>query len=132
MQRNTDEMGSPAVQNGPGAAEPAHPDTTQLDLFGLMPGAPGGRQLRDLRGREYFQELGRRGGQQTVNRYGPEHMHDLAQQSATERRRRRYTLPRTVRTWYGAVERCIPYWPVGSRRKKPLYVYIQRDEEVAV
>lgn len=116
-----------ATPNGQGAVEPV-----QHDLFGLMPGAPGGRELSALRGREYFRELGRRGGRQTVERYGPEHMHTLAEQSAAERRRKRYTQPRTVRTWYGTVERCIPYWPVGSRRKRPVYVYIQIDQSEVV
>ena len=31
-----------------------HKDFTQHDLFGLFPGAPGGRALRDTYGQEYL------------------------------------------------------------------------------
>lgn len=104
----------------------------QADLFGLLPGAAGGRRLLETRGPEYFRELGRRGGRQTVKRYGKKYMRRLAAAGGAANRRRLYTTPRTVTPWYGGRERRIPYWPPKTamyrRRTRPIFVAITLEE----
>ena len=102
----------------------------QLDLFRCLPGVAGGRTLRARRDRSYFQQLGRRGGQQTLQRYGRAHFRALARRSRDLQRLRRYTQPTTVIfTLHGErwAERIIPYWPQKStrRRKRPIFVRIE-------
>ena len=53
-------------------------DFTQHDLFGLFPGAPGGRALRDTYGRDHLISIATKGGQTTLERYGKEYMRELA------------------------------------------------------
>jgi hypothetical protein len=107
------------------------PGLEQRDLWGLLPGAAGGRALRDRRGAGYFGVLGTIGGRATVARYGVEHMRELARRSVASRRRRRNTLPRTVQyVEIGQVvtERVIPWWPHQPRRrhrKSPILVRIE-------
>ena len=57
-------------------------DFTQHDLFGLFPGAPGGRALRDMYGRVYLVTIATKGGQTTLERYGKEYMRELARENA--------------------------------------------------
>ena len=103
----------------------------QRDLWGLLPGAAGGRALRDRRGPAYFGTLGSVGGRATVARYGCEYMRDLARRAVASRRQRRNTLPRTVQSIeVGLVvtERVVPWWPhqPGRRRRKaPVLVRIE-------
>jgi hypothetical protein len=99
----------------------------QEDLFGLFPGAAGGRTLSRLRGKGYFRQLGQRGGQQTVKNHGTAYMRQLATAGGAANRQRLYTIPRTVRPWYGGRERRIPYWPPKhtKRRKRPILVRIE-------
>src|ERR1700709_1589787 len=49
-------------------------DFTQRDLFGLFPGAAGGRALRDTYGREYLVAIAAKGGRTTLERYGLDNM----------------------------------------------------------
>ena len=44
-------------------------NTTQHDLFGLFPGAPGGRALRDTCGHEHLLTIAAKGGQTTRERF---------------------------------------------------------------
>ncbi len=99
----------------------------QTDLFGLFSGAPGGRALAHQRGREYFRELGSRGGRSTVKRHGIAHLRQLASAGGREKRRRLYTLPKTIVAWEGVIERRIPYYPPRStkRRQRPVFVYVE-------
>jgi hypothetical protein len=103
----------------------------QRDLWGLLPGAAGGRALRDQRKRPYFGDLGALGGQATIARYGREHMRELARRSAARKRQRRDTQPRTIQyieVGQVVIERVIPYWPHQPRRrhrKAPLLVRIE-------
>lgn len=107
------------------------PALGQRDLWGLLPGAAGGRALRDLRGAPYFGDLAAAGGRATVARYGRAHMRELARRAAASRRERRDTLPRTVQhTEVGLVvtERIVPYWPHQPRRRRrkaPVLVRIE-------
>jgi hypothetical protein len=105
----------------------SQPTTVQHTLSELCPGSPGGRALADLRGPGYFREIGSRGGRTTVQRHGLAHIRQLASAGGCEKRRRLYSWPRTVRPWHGGIERCVPYWPRHStkRRKRPIFVYIE-------
>ncbi len=47
-----------------------HSDFTQHDLFGLFPGASGGRALRDVYGRVHLITIATKGGRTTLERYG--------------------------------------------------------------
>jgi hypothetical protein len=102
----------------------------QRELWELLPGAPGGQELKRRKGREYFAELGRRGGATTRDRYGVDYLKDLAQRGGEANRKRYHTTPRTVHPWYGGVERSIPYWPptMTKRRKRPVYVRVELDQ----
>lgn len=103
----------------------------QLDLWSLLPGASGGRALRDQRGTDYLLTIASGGGAETVRRYGIEHMRRLASAGGQAKRDKRYTQPRTVETWYGTIEREIPYWPHQPRRrrrKRPVIVRIELGE----
>ena len=103
----------------------------QLDLWGLLPGAPGGRALRDQRGTGYLTTIGSDGGAETVRRYGIEHMRRLASAGGRAKRDKRHTQPRTIETWYGTIEREIHYWPHQARRrrrKRPVIVRIELGE----
>jgi hypothetical protein len=74
-----------------------HDDFTQHDLFGLFPGAPGGRARRDAYGHVYLITIATRGGQNTLKRYGREYMRELASRverpSVTKKIPSRATLP---------------------------------------
>ena len=55
-----------------------HTDSvTQHDLFGLFPGAPGGRALRDTYGHEHLLTIAAKGGRTTLERFGREYMKQL-------------------------------------------------------
>jgi len=86
----------------------------QKELWELMPGAAGGRELARLKGREYFVELGQQGGTTTRDRYGTEYLKELAQRGGEANRKRYQSQPRTIHPWYGGTERSIPYWPPRS------------------
>jgi len=103
----------------------------QKDLWELLPGAAGGRELSRLKGRDYFVELGKRGGAATKDRYGSDYLRQLAQRGGEANRKRHHSQPRTVETWYGGTERRIPYWPptMTKRRKRPLYIYVEIENE---
>jgi hypothetical protein len=103
----------------------------QKELWDLMPGAAGGRELARLKGREYFVELGKQGGATTRDRYGTEYLKALAQRGGEANRKRYHTQPRTIHPWYGGTERSIPYWPPRStkRRKRPVYIRIEMEHE---
>jgi hypothetical protein len=103
----------------------------QKELWELMPGAPGGRELARPKGRAYFVELGQRGGATTRNRYGTDYLKALAQRGGKATRQRYHNQPRTIHPWYGGTERSIPYWPPRStkRRKRPVYIRIEIERE---
>jgi len=101
----------------------------QLDFFGLLPGAAGGRALRALKGNGYFADLARTAA---TNR-SPEEREEIHQKSASERRRRLYHIPRTVRFIELdelVTERVVPWWPHQKnrqRRKRPVFVRIELE-----
>src|SRR6266545_3875349 len=101
----------------------------QHELSELLPGAAGGRELLRQRGREYFAEIGSHGGITTRDRYGVVYMRELAQRGGEATRAKYHTEPRTIFTWYGAVERVVPYWPpaTAQRRTHPVYVHIELE-----
>lgn len=107
------------------------PVLEQRDLWGLLPGAAGGRALRDRRGAGYFGALGSVGGGMTLARYGREHMRELARRGAVSRRQQRDTQPRTVQyseAGQVVIERVVPWWPHQPRRrhrKAPVLVRIE-------
>ena len=86
-------------------------DFTQHDLFGLFHGAPGGRALRDMYGRDHLVTMARTGGRTTLERYGKAHMRELAARGGKAKRRKEDTQPRTVIHWDGTPERHVPYRP---------------------
>jgi hypothetical protein len=107
-----------------------HTDTlTQHDLFGLFPGAPGGRALRDTYGNVYLTTIAAKGGQTTLERYGREYMKKLASRGGKAKRHKEDTLPRTVTHWDGIPERHVPYRPPRSRRRRPMIVRFFLDDE---
>src|SRR6266545_6262584 len=101
----------------------------QRDFFGLLPGAAGGRALRALKGNDYFAELARTAA---TNRSRQER-EEIRRKSASERRRRLYTIPRTVRFIELdelVTERIVPWWPHQKnrqRRKRPVFVRIELE-----
>jgi len=100
-------------------------------LSELQRGAAGGRALSEQRGASYLRQLASAGGRTTVERYGVAYMRQLASAGGREKRRRTYTWPRTIRPWYGGVERRVPFWPARStkRRKRPIFVRIEVGHE---
>ena len=104
-------------------------DGTQHDLFGLFPGAPGGRALRDSYGREHLITIARAGGRTTLERYGQDYLREPASRGGKAKRQKDDTQPRNVTHWDGTPERHVPYRPPRSRRKRPLIVRIVLDEE---
>lgn len=101
----------------------------QLDFFHLLPGSAGGRALRALRGDDYFADLARA----AAAHRSEEERQELSRKRADTRRRRLYTLPRTVRFMQAGciiIERIVPYWPHQKnrqRRKRPIFVHIELD-----
>jgi hypothetical protein len=62
-------------------------DTTlQRDLFGLFPGAAGGRATRDRYGHVYLRDLGQRGSRITRDRYGLDYLRELARRGGIAKR----------------------------------------------
>ena len=94
-------------------------DSIQHDLFGLFPGAPGGRALRDRYGRDYLITIATKGGRTTLERYGKDYMRELASRGGKAKRQKEDTQPRNVTHWDGTPERHVPYRPKGSRRRRP-------------
>lgn len=80
----------------------------QKELWELMPGVAGGRQLSRQNGSDYFAELGRRGGITTRDRYGTDYLKELAQRGGAATRQKYHTEPRTSHPWYGGTERRVP------------------------
>lgn len=109
--------------------EQQYADYIQLDFFGLLPGAAGGRALRALKDKEYFADLGRK----TVATHSEGYMRELGKKGAAERRRRLYTYPRTISytmAGYRITERVVPWWPhqqSRQRRKRPVLVRIELE-----
>jgi hypothetical protein len=101
----------------------------QLDFFGLLPGAAGGRALRALKGNGYFAELARTAA---TNR-SKEERQEISQKSQNEHRRRLYHIPRTVcylELDEMVTERIVPWWPHQKnrqRRKRPVFVRIELE-----
>jgi hypothetical protein len=96
----------------------------QLDFFHLLPGAAGGRALRDQRGTEHFSTLARTAALERTH----EERSQIARKAAQERRRRLYNLPKTVSYEMAGlqiIERVVPYWPLGRPRKRPIFVHIE-------
>jgi hypothetical protein len=106
-----------------------HPDFTQHDLFGLFPGAPGGRALRDRYGRDYLITIATKGGRTTLERYGKDYMRELASRGGKAKRYKEDTQPRNVTHWDGTLERHVPYRPPRSRRRRPLIIRFFLSEE---
>lgn len=105
----------------------------QADLFGLLPGARGGRALRDQQSTDYFIRLGARGGRTTCDRYGCSYMRELARRGGQAKRDKAHRLPRTARNWDGTLERLVPWWPhqpTRQRRKRPVMVRIEIEEQL--
>jgi hypothetical protein len=104
-------------------------DSIQHDLFGLFPGALGGRALRDIYGRDHLLTIAATGGRTTHERYGQTYMRELASRGGKAKRRKEETQPRTVTHWDGTPERHVPYHPPRSRRKRPLIIRIFLGDE---
>ena len=103
---------------------------TQHDLFGLFPGALGGRTLRDTYGRDHLVTIAATGGLTTLDRYGPDYMRELASRGGKAKRHKADTQPRTVIHWDGTPERHVPYHTPRSRRKRPRIIRIFLGDEV--
>jgi hypothetical protein len=103
----------------------------QKDLWELLPGVAGGRNLSQQKGSDYFSELGRRGGITTRDRYGTDYLKELAHRGGEANSKRYHNQPQTIHPWYGGTERRIPYWPptATKRRKRPIYIRIELEEE---
>jgi hypothetical protein len=101
----------------------------QHDLFGLFPGAPGGRTLRDIYGRDHLRAIAATGGRATLDRYGQTYMRELASRGGKAKRHKEDTQPRTVIHWDGTPERHVPYRPPRSRRRRPLIIRIFLGDE---
>jgi hypothetical protein len=76
-------------------------DFTQHDLFGLFPGAPGGRALRDTYGHAYLVMIAAKGGRTTLERYGRDYMRELASRGGKAKRHKEDTQPCNVTRWDG-------------------------------
>lgn len=104
----------------------------QADLFSLLPGARGGRALRDRRGADYLAQLGATGGATTVRRYGRFYMAALGERGRAAQRQRA-ELPRTI--YRDGAVRIVPWRPhrgssyYSSRRRRPILVAIELDQE---
>jgi hypothetical protein len=70
-------------------------------LFGLFPGAAGGRALRDIYGRVYLVTITAKGGRTTLERYGKDYMRELASRGGKAKRHKEDTQPRNVTHWDG-------------------------------
>lgn len=105
-------------------------DFTQHDLFGLFPGAPGGRALRDTYGRVHLVTIATKGGRTTLERYGREYMKELASRGGKAKRHKEDTQPRNVTHWDGTPERHVPYRPPRSRRRRPRIIRFFLSEDV--
>jgi hypothetical protein len=101
--------------------------TTQTDLFGLFPGAAGGRATRDRYGHVYLRDLGQRGGTTTRDRYGLDYLRELARRGGIAKRVKEDALPRTVEHWDGTQRRLVPYRRPKSRRRRPHLVVFFLD-----
>jgi hypothetical protein len=103
----------------------------QSDFFGLLPGAAGGRALRALKDSEYFREIART----AAKKRSKEVRQAIASKAAHERRRRLYTIVRTVNYVEldeRVTERIIPWWPHQKnrqRRKRPVFVRVEVQRE---
>ena len=101
----------------------------QLDFFGLLPGAAGGRALRAIKGADYFAELARAAAQHRTD----EQRQEISRKSMSERRRRLYHIPRTVQYLEldeRVTERIVPWWPHHKNRqhrKRPVFVRIELE-----
>ena len=105
-------------------------ESIQHDIFGLFPGAPGGRALRDTYGRDYLITIATKGGRTTLERYGKEYMRKLASGCGKAKRQKEDTQPRNVTHWDGTPERHVPYRPPRSRRRRPLIIRFFLSEEI--
>ena len=106
-----------------------HDDFIQHDLFGLFPGAAGGRALRDTYGRVYLVTIATKGGRTTLERYGKDYMKELASRGGKAKRYKEDTQPRNVMHWDGTPERHVPYRPPRSRRHRPHSIRFFLSEE---
>ena len=104
-------------------------DSIQHDLFGLFPGAPGGRALRDMYGHVYLVTIATKGGQTTLERYGREYMRELASRGGKAKRQKEDTQPRNVTHWDGTPERHVPYRSPRSRRRRPRIIRFFLSEQ---
>ena len=102
----------------------------QRDIFGLFPGAPGGRALRDRYGRDYLITIATKGGRTTLERYGKDYMRELASRGGKAKRHKEDTQPRNVTHGDGTPERHVPYRPPRSRRRRPRIIRFFLSEEV--
>jgi hypothetical protein len=102
--------------------------TIQNDLFGLFPGAAGGRATRDRYGHVYLRDLGQRGGTTTRDRYGLDYLRELARRGGIAKRIKEDTVPRTIEHWDGTQRRLVPYRPPHSRRRRPHIIEFFLDE----
>ena len=105
-------------------------ESIQHDLFGLFPGAPGGRALRDTYGREYLITIASTGGRTTLERYGKDYMRELASRGGKAKCHKEDTQPRNVTHWDGTPERHVPYRPPRSRRRRPRIIRFFLSDEV--
>jgi hypothetical protein len=106
-----------------------HDDFTQHDLFGLFPGASGGRALRDTYGRVYLVTIATKGGRTTLERYGKAYMRELASHGGKAKRHKEDTQPRNVMHWDGTPERHVPYRLPRSRRRRLRIIRFFLNEE---
>lgn len=99
----------------------------QSKLTDLLPGSAGGRRCVELHGASRMVQLGSAGGRSTVERFGREYMRQLGSAGGRAKRRKEYTIPRTIRAWDGYRYRRIPYWPAGRRRRRPVWVRVELE-----
>lgn len=108
----------------------AEESVCQTDLFSLMPGVQGGRALATQRGSTYMQELGRIGGTTTRDRHGTAYFREIGRMGRQAWRDRAYRRIRVFDFAPGERHKIIPYIPVGSRRKRPIWVrFVLSDDE---
>jgi hypothetical protein len=78
----------------------------------------------------YLVTIVTKGGRTTLERYGREHMRELASRGGKAKRRKEDAQPRNVRHWDGTPERHVPYRAPRSRRRRPRIIRFFLSEEV--
>jgi len=103
----------------------------QADLFSLMPGVKGGRAVVQQRGLTHMQAIGRLGGTATRDRHGVSYLCELGRIGRQIQRDRRNRMMRLIEFLPGISYKVIPYFPVGRRRKHPIWVRFFLGDDLA-